>query len=144
MKPSQIYYSQNSINEKFDNGYTIYATLNACKNHPFVIYEIPPIRVCKKDGKWYTLDNRRRWEFKRLEEQGHVDSVRIKQVSPSLLTAQKFTTTNGGESVEIRNRTDWFFKSTSWMTDNNSIQCYLLHKIDLRIKRRVTEFQMIY
>lgn len=36
MKPSQIYYSQNSINEKFDNGYTIYATLNACKNHPFV------------------------------------------------------------------------------------------------------------
>ena len=109
MKPSQIYYSQNSINERFDNGYTIYATLNACKNHPFVIYEIPPIRVCKKDGKWYTLDNRRLWVFKRLEEQGHVDSVRIKKVSPSLLTAQKFTTTNGGESVEIRNRTDWFF-----------------------------------
>lgn len=42
MKPSQIYYSQNSINERFDNGYTIYATLNACKNHPFVNNEIPP------------------------------------------------------------------------------------------------------
>lgn len=126
MKPSQIYYSQNSINEKFDNGYTIYATLNACKNHPFVIYEIPPIRVCKKDGKWYTLDNRRLWVFKRLEEQGHVDSVRIKQVSPSLLTAQKFTTTNGGESVEIRNRTDWFFNQLpEWrITIAYSVICF--------------------
>lgn len=126
MKPSQIYYSQNSINEKFDNGYTIYATLNACKNHPFVIYEIPPIRVCKKDGKWYTLDNRRLWVFKRLEERGHVDSVRIKQVSPSLLTAQKFTTTNEGKVWKFETGPIGFFNQLpEWrITIAYSVICF--------------------
>jgi hypothetical protein len=102
MKPSEIYFSQDSIKEKFDNGHTIYSTVSVCKKHPYVIQRIPKMRVCKKDGKWYSLDNRRLWVFKKLEADGHIKGVTVQQVSQDRLTAEKFTTRNGGESVEIR------------------------------------------
>lgn len=102
MKPSEIYYSQDSIKEKFDNGHTIYSTLSVCKKHQYVINKIPRMRVCKKDGKWYTLDNRRLWVFRKLEADGHIKDVKVTQVSKDRLPAEKFTTKNGGESVGIR------------------------------------------
>ncbi|XP_062584742.1 uncharacterized protein LOC134246394 [Saccostrea cucullata] len=102
MKPSEIFYSQDSIKEKFDNGHTIYSTVSVCKKHPYVINKIPRMRVCKKDGKWYTLDNRRLWVFRKLEADGHIKDVKVNQVSKDRLPAEKFTTENGGESVEIR------------------------------------------
>eukprot|EP00105_Crassostrea_gigas_P034116 XP_019918264.1 PREDICTED: uncharacterized protein LOC109617231 [Crassostrea gigas] len=79
MKPSEIYYSQDSIKEKFDKGHTIYSTLSVCKKHQYVIKKIPPMRVCKKDGKWYTLDNRRLWVFRKLEADGHIKDVKVIQ-----------------------------------------------------------------
>lgn len=46
MKPLQIYYRQIPLMKGLIyNGYTIYAILNACKNHPFIILKIPLIRV---------------------------------------------------------------------------------------------------
>lgn len=77
MKPSEIYYSQDSIKEKFDNGHTIYSTLSVCKKHQYVINKIPRMRVCKKDGKWYTLDNRRLLVFRTYQGcQGHTGEQR--------------------------------------------------------------------
>lgn len=102
MKPSEIYYSQDSIKEKFDNGHTIYSTVSVCKKHQYVINKIPRMRVCKKDGKWYTLDNRRLWVFRKLEADGHIKDVKVTQVSKDRLPAEKFTTKNDGESVDIR------------------------------------------
>lgn len=60
------------------------------------------MRVCKKDGKWYTLDNRRLWVFRKLEADGHIKDVKVIQVGKDRLPAEKFTTKNGGESVDIR------------------------------------------
>lgn len=55
-----------------------------------------------KNGKWFTLDNRRLWIFRRLEEGGHITDVDVNVVSSDRLSARKFTTTNGGVSVRIR------------------------------------------
>jgi hypothetical protein len=60
------------------------------------------MKVCKKDGKWYSLDNRRLWVFKRLEADGCIDDVEVMIVSSSQLTARKFTTNNGGTIVHFR------------------------------------------
>lgn len=133
MKPLQIYCRQIPLMKGLIyNGYTIYAILNACKNHPFIILKIPLIRVWKKDDKWNTLDKGRLWVFKILEEQGHVDFISIKQVSPSHLNAQPDRC--------------FFFLINS--LGNYIMQCYLLrnslHRIDLRIRTRVTTFLIIY
>lgn len=40
--------------------------------------------------------------FKRLEEEGRITDIEVNTVSSGLLTAKKFTTTNGGVSVRIR------------------------------------------
>lgn len=102
MRPSEIYFSQDSIKNKFDNGQTIYSTLRMCEEDPCMIHLIPTMRVCMKNGKWYTLDNRRLWVFRRLEEDGHITDVDVNVVSSDRLKARKFTTTNGGVSVRIR------------------------------------------
>ena len=102
LKPSEIFYSQDSISNKFNNGDTIDSTLNECRYNSFKVALIPNIRVCQKNGRWYTLDNRRLWIFKRLEEEGRITDIEVDTVSSGLLTAEKFTTKNGGVSVRIR------------------------------------------
>lgn len=102
MKPSEIYFSQDSIKNTFEYGQSIHDTLKMCQEDPMAIHQIPTMRVCMKNGKWFTLDNRRLWIFRRLEEGGHITNVDVNVVSSDRLRARKFTTTNGGVSVRIR------------------------------------------
>lgn len=102
MKPSEIYFSQDSIKNTFEYGQSIHDTLKKCQEDPMAIHQIPTMRVCMKNGKWFTLDNRRLWIFRRLEEGGHITDVDVNVVSSDRLSARKFTTTNGGVSVRIR------------------------------------------
>lgn len=68
LRPSEIFFSQATVKDHFRRGFrTIYATLEQCMNDPDVINDIPKITVCRKDGKWFTLDNRRLWVFRQLE-----------------------------------------------------------------------------
>jgi hypothetical protein len=39
------------------------------------------MRVFKKDGKWFSMDNRRLWVFKKLEAEGHIKDVTVRQMS---------------------------------------------------------------
>ena len=118
MKPSEIYYSQDSIKDKFDNGYTIYSTYNACVKHPFVIDKIPRIRICKKNGKWYTLDNRRLWVFKKLEANGHITDVKVNTVSHANLP-----TANLPLRMEER----------MFVSDQQTFSCFKFEKINQKI-----------
>lgn len=102
MKPSEIYFSQDSIKNTFEYAQSIKDTLRMCQEDPMAIHQIPTMRVCMKNGKWFTLDNRRLWIFRRLEEGGHITDVDVNVVSSDRLSARKFTTTNGGVSVRIR------------------------------------------
>jgi len=62
--PSQVDFSQSTINSTFRNGNTLEATLEQLKNGEIEMKDFPPIRVVRRDGKIYTLDNRRLWLFK--------------------------------------------------------------------------------
>uniref|UniRef100_A0A8W8KEL4 Uncharacterized protein n=1 Tax=Magallana gigas TaxID=29159 RepID=A0A8W8KEL4_MAGGI len=97
---------RDSIKNKFDKGQTIYSTLRMCEEDPYAIRLIPTMRVCMKNGKWFTLDNRRLGVFRRLEEDGHITDVDVNVVSSDRLTARKFTATNGGVSIRIRQPRD--------------------------------------
>lgn len=59
------------------------------------------MRVCKKDGKWYILDNCWLWVFRKLEVDGYIKDVKVIQVSKDCLFVEKFIIKNGGESVDI-------------------------------------------
>ena len=102
MKPSEIFYSQNSIKYRFENGRTISSTFDVCVKEPDVIKRIRKMRVFQKDGKWFSMDNRRLWVFKKLEAEGHIKDVSVKRTSINQLPDDKFTTKNGGVDVYIR------------------------------------------
>lgn len=100
LRPSEIFFSQATIRDHFSGGLgSIYATLEQCMNDPDVINDIPKITVCRKDGKWFTLDNRRLWVFRQLEMRGRLSSISVNE-SDSIPEC-KYNTKNGGTSVEI-------------------------------------------
>lgn len=59
----------------------------------------PPIRILKKDGKIFSLDNRRLYAAKQA-------GVKVKTVGASqdeiLIESWKFTTKNGGSSIKYK------------------------------------------
>lgn len=100
LRPSEVFFSQNTIKDHFRWGHrTIYETLKQCTNDPCTVDNIPKITVCKIDGKWFTLDNRRLWVFKQLEAKGIISKISV--FESSSIPGCKFTTTNGGTSVDI-------------------------------------------
>lgn len=69
LSPDEIYYTQNSINRTWGMSTdhaneSIYELLRKLQNGTIDVSDIPPIRVVKHSGKWYSLDNRRLYIFK--------------------------------------------------------------------------------
>ena len=98
--PARVRFSQDSIKGAFKEGGDIAqlaADLKASKVDPS---SIPPIRIVEREGKIFTLDNRRLSAF---QEAGipiryeRLDSVPKRELF-------KFTTKNDGVSIEIRGR----------------------------------------
>ena len=110
MKPSENYFSQNSILDTFGNGNTLDPTWSRLTEDPKRIAEIPVIKVCFKNNKWFTLDNRRLWVFKTLEEDRYISDIELKIVSESELPESNFTTIHDGTSVvtRIKDTDDYF------------------------------------
>ena len=102
IKPSEIRYSQNNI--YCNSGpQRIGITLDELCKGKMQISDLPKITVCEKDGKWYTADNRRLWMFKHMQRLGKLYDIEVYEGSfDSNIRSIKFTTTNDGESVEIR------------------------------------------
>jgi hypothetical protein len=61
--------------------------------------EVDPVRLFYKDGKLYSLDNRRLWAFKEAGK-----SMPYRMATPEEVSAEayKFTTKNDGASVRVR------------------------------------------
>jgi hypothetical protein len=51
------------------------------------------------------MDNRRHWVFKKLETEGHIKDVSVRQMGADKLPDDKFTTQNGGADVSTRDTT---------------------------------------
>ncbi|KAK3610018.1 hypothetical protein CHS0354_032364 [Potamilus streckersoni] len=100
LKPSEVYFSQDTIKNCFDNRGTIGSVLDKIYEGAMSIQKIPKISVCQKDGKWFTVDNRRLWIFQQLEKLGKCSEIDV-QVTYSI-PGNKLTTKNGGESVTVR------------------------------------------
>ena len=105
LAPSEIRYSQNSISNRFradTNGIRqhIGETLDEIVSNPNTANLIPNISVFNKDDKWFTLDNRRLWVFKRAEELGIVRSIDVYVTYG--IDDSKFTTTSDGKYVRVR------------------------------------------
>ena len=64
------------------------------------IEDIPTIKVVKMDGKWFTLDNRRLWVFRRLEKRGWCRKIPVIIVND--IPNGRFTTINGGQDIKVR------------------------------------------
>lgn len=105
LKPSEIFYSQDSINGYFDSKSNhrhikIGQTLDDICEGRCSIDDIPTISVVVKDGRWVTADNRRLWVFRQLERLGKCSDIPVKQTG--YINPNKFTSFNGGVSVEVR------------------------------------------
>ena len=110
MLPSDIYFSQATINSYFDSkskhaSFKIGETLDELCEGNITVRDIPKIRVVWKDGKYYTEDNRRLWVFKQLEKLGGCGEIKVlasDSYERMFRREEKFTTTNGGTDVTIR------------------------------------------
>jgi hypothetical protein len=105
LRPFQIFYSQDSISNKFGD-YTRHAKMciGETLDHLLVgrcnVEDILTMRVMETNGKWFTSDNRRLWVFRTAEEIGFLKTVKVKVIS--LKPDKKFTTVNHGQSVRVR------------------------------------------
>ncbi|KAL3876405.1 hypothetical protein ACJMK2_034254 [Sinanodonta woodiana] len=105
LSPSEIRFSQDSINNVFDNKSTyrntnIGETLDALCEGRSKLKEIPTISVVWKNGHWFTLDNRRLWVFRHLERLRKCNKIPVKR--SNYMPVEKFTTTNDGKTIEVR------------------------------------------
>lgn len=105
LNPLDIYFCQDTISSKFrircrHSNKRIGETLDELCEGRLSIYHIPTISVMKKNGKWFTADNRRLWVFRELERLGKCESVPVNLIDD--IPYDKFTTENGGASVEVR------------------------------------------
>lgn len=78
LRPSEIYFTRNVLQPKFDNGMRLVETVSDIEHGDLLLGDIPCIEVVwyYEKSSWYTLDNRRLWVFKELEKSG--ECVRIK------------------------------------------------------------------
>eukprot|EP00438_Fugacium_kawagutii_P034820 Skav235153 [mRNA] locus=scaffold1923:90288:91154:- [translate_table: standard] len=98
MSPEEIYFTHNSIANRFRCGRSIHQTVQRLKQGEISADDFPAITVFERDGKWHCLDNRRLWCFK----EAGLSSVPVRRIDASRAAKRKFTTTNGGESVVVR------------------------------------------
>ena len=107
LTPSEIRYSQDSISNTFrartsHAGQYIGETLDEIVRDPDTVDLIPNISVFKKGvkKKWFTLDNRRLWVFKKAEKLGIISYIDVYVTYD--IDYSKFTTTSNGKYVFIR------------------------------------------
>ncbi|WAR29684.1 hypothetical protein MAR_003252, partial [Mya arenaria] len=105
LKPSEIFYSQDSINNVFDRNsqhrnIQIGETLDAICDGRTSVLSIPTISVVSVSGKWISADNRRLWVVKQLERLGKVETINVHIAG--YIPSRKMTSNNGGVYIRVR------------------------------------------
>ena len=102
MNPYEIRFSQDSISYNFRDGMgTIDQMAEGLRSGSINPDDIPLIRIFKRDGKIYTLDNRRLWAFR----EANID-IPYRWATDAEIKKEgwKFTTVNDGSSVVVKGR----------------------------------------
>jgi RHS repeat-associated protein len=97
--PNKVRFSQDSISYRFRDGSTIDDLAEGLRTGRVRSEDVPPIRIVERDGKLFTLDNRRLEAFRRAG----VD-IPYQMANPNEIAAEswKFTTQNKGISIRVR------------------------------------------
>lgn len=98
INPVNVRFSQNSIRSTFKDGTNVESLISGLKNGTIDPSSVNPIRIVQKGGLIYTLDNRRLYAF----QQAGVPINYIKLNHVPKKQAFKFTTTNSGASIKVR------------------------------------------
>ncbi|HEX9985075.1 MAG TPA: RHS repeat-associated core domain-containing protein, partial [Thermoanaerobaculia bacterium] len=97
----EIRFTQGSIKSTFKDGRTVAGMIEGLKNGSVKPGDVAPIRVFMRDGKMFTLDNRRLYAF----QQAGVKSIRVVWATAQELARElpkKLTTENDGVSAVVR------------------------------------------
>ncbi len=99
LNPQDIRFTQASIKATFQDGVSIDDLAEGLRNGYIRPYYIPAIRIFEREGKLYTLDNRRLEAFRRADI-----NIPVRMATPQEVAegAWKFTTPNDGLSIRIR------------------------------------------
>ena len=103
INPQLIRFSQNSISFNFSKPFenqTLDSFITALSNGEIDPTSINPIRIVEKDGKIFTLDNRRLFSF----QQANIDIPFQKLDHIPKRQKFKFSTGNDGVDIEIKGR----------------------------------------
>ncbi|KAL4230016.1 hypothetical protein ACF0H5_010403 [Mactra antiquata] len=100
LRPSEIRYSQCSINNTFTGGDLIGEVLDDLCVGNLQKRSFPLIEVTKINRNWFTSDNRRLWVFRKLEELGRCGRIPVKVVNG--IPPHKMSTKNNGIDVKVR------------------------------------------
>lgn len=97
--PSEVRFSQRSIAATFRDGRSIETLSQGLASGDVLASTFEPIRPLAKNGASLTLNNRRLW----ASQQANV-RVPYRMATPAEVAqeAWKFTTTNGGLSIQVR------------------------------------------
>ena len=97
--PARIRFSQESVGANFQDGTSITELVVRLKERDGVdLASIKPIRIVERDGKIFTLDNRRLWAF----QQANVPIPFRRLDNVPRAEKFKFTTKNDGTSIKVR------------------------------------------
>ncbi len=95
-----IRFTQNNMNNQFSDGKSVKGLIDDLKAGKVSGDDIPPIRVFEKDGKIYSLDNRRLKAFQEANLPIRMRKATATEVSKELPT--KFTTITDGLTIKVR------------------------------------------
>jgi hypothetical protein len=99
MDPQEIRFSQSSIGRRFSDGREVAELAEGLQSGSIDPANVDPIRLVERDGKLYTLDNRRLEAFRRA---GKFVPYRMATEEEVAREGWKFTTTNDGATVRTR------------------------------------------
>jgi hypothetical protein len=94
-----VRFSRDSIKATFRDGGTIDQLAEELRNGSVNAEDVAPVRLFERDGKFFTLDNRRLEAFRRAGA-----PVPYRMATPGEVRdeAWKFTTRNQGVSIRVR------------------------------------------
>lgn len=96
--PNSVRFSQDSISANFSNGQSVAAFWRGLANGSIKASDVPPIRLVERDGKLFTMDNRRLVAF----QQARIPvAYRMASVEEAANEAWKFTTMSEGRSIQL-------------------------------------------
>lgn len=97
--PDTVRFSQSSIRATFRDGGTIERLAEELRSGTVDPAMVPAIRLFEREGKLFTLDNRRLEAFRRANV-----AIPYRMAAPEEVEAEswKFTTQNEGASIRVR------------------------------------------